>query len=239
MSDQEEKEIILHHNDNYHIKVKIKSDHDYIINAVKEALFYSDEEMENLTINFLDDEGCENMLDEDNVEEAFTAKEWTTSKKNGSIPKPYTDFQKEMEKLKTENSQLKSQIKNSNALQETINKCNEKYKLQLEQLKNKFIEELKQRENLNKKNLEQIHQELTECAQNMIKSKVEENNNTIKNNIDSKIEKSKVELNNGINEINKVLSDINANKEEIKKQIDESNANFSQIYELSKINVNE
>ena len=151
MSDKEEKEITLHHNDNYKITVKIKNDYQYILNAVKEALYYSDDEMENITINFVDEDGCDNMLDEDNVELAFEAQDWTTSKKDTPIPKSAPTSNEEVEKLKAEISQLKSQLKNSNSLKETFKKCNEKYKVQLEQLKNKFIEELKQRETLNKK----------------------------------------------------------------------------------------
>ena len=123
-------------------------------------------------------------------------------------------------------------------MKETFKKCNEKYKVQLEQLKNKFIEELKQRETLNKKNIEQIEKDLIDCAQNMIRSKVEEYNNNVKNDLNSKIEQSKLNLNKGIEEIKSVLNDINTNKDEIKKQIGESNTNFSQIFEMSKINDN-
>ena len=238
MSDKEEKEITLHHNDNYEIKVKIKNDYQYILNAVKEALYYSDDEMENITINFLDEDGCDNMLDEDNVELAFESTEWTTSKKDTPTPKSAPTSNEEVEKLKAEISQLKSQLKNSNSLKETFKKCNEKYKVQLEQLKNKFIEELKQRETLNKKNIEQIEKDLIDCAQNMIRSKVEKYNNDVKNDLNSKIEQSKLNLNKGIEEIKSVLNDINTNKDEIKKQIGESNTNFSQIFEMSKINDN-
>ena len=236
MSDEEEKEIILRHNDKYFVKVKIKNDYEAIINAVKEALYYSDDEIKNLVINFIDDEECENTLDEDNIEEAFEAKEWITRRKDSPGPKPTQDGG-DVEKLKREISQLKSQIRNnSSALQEAIQKCNENYKQQLEQLKNKFVEELKKRENLNKENLEQIQEELTECAKSMIKSKVEESNIKIKEELNSKIEKNKTNLNNGIDEISSILKTIDDNKKEISKQISESNENFSQIYELSQVN---
>ena len=236
MSDEEEKEIILRHNDKYFVKVKIKNDYEAIINAVKEALYYSDDEIKNLVINFIDDEECENTLDEDNIEEAFEAKEWITRRKDSPGPKPTQDGG-DVEKLKREISQLKSQIRNnSSALQEAIQKCNENYKQQLEQLKNKFVEELKKRENLNKQNLEQIQEELTECAKSMIKSKVEESNIKIKEELNSKIEKNKTNLNNGIEEISSILKTIDDNKKEISKQINESNENFSQIYELSQVN---
>jgi len=237
MSDEEEKEIILRHNDKYFVKVKIKNDYDAIINAVKEALYYSDDEIKNLVINFIDDEECENTLDEDNIEEAFEAKEWITRRKDSPSPKPTQDGG-DVEKLKREISQLKSQIRNnSSALQEAIQKCNENYKQQLEQLKNKFVEELKKRENLNKTNLEQIQEELTECAKSMIKSKVEESNIKIKEELNSKIEKNKTNLNNGIEEISSILKTIDDNKKEISKQIIESNENFTKIYELSQVNI--
>ena len=236
MSDEKEKEIILRHNDKYLVKVKIKNDYDAIINAVKEALYYSDEEIKNLVISFIDDDDCDNVLDEDNIEEAFEAKEWITRRKDSPGPKPTQDG--DVEKLKREISQLKSQIRNnSNALQEAIQKCNENYKQQLEQLKNKFVEELKLRENLNKENLEQIHKELTECAKSTIKSKVEESNIKIKEELNSKIEINKTNLNKGIEEISLILKNIDENKKEISKQIKESNENFSQIYELSQVNI--
>ena len=72
----------------------------------------------------------------------------------------------------------------------------------------------------------------------MIRSKVEKYNNDVKNDLNSKIEQSKLNLNKGIEEIKSVLNDINTNKDEIKKQIGESNTNFSQIFEMSKINDN-
>ena len=238
MSDEEEKEIILRHNDKYIVKVKIKNDYNAIINAVKEALYYSDEEIKNLVISFIDDEECENTLDEDNIDEALEAKEWITKRKDSPGPGPKPTQDGDVEKLKREISQLKSQIRNnSNALQEAIQKCNENYKQQLEQLKNKFVEELKQRENLNKTNLEQIQEELTECAKSMIKSKVEESNIKIKEELNSKIETNKINLNNGIEEISLILKNIDENKKEISKQIKESNENFSQIYELSQVNI--
>ena len=237
MSDEKEKEIILRHNDKYIVKVKIKNDYDAIINAVKEALYYSDEEIKNLVISFIDDEDCENTLDDDNIEEAFEAKEWITRRKDSPGPKPTQDGG-DVEKLKREISQLKSQIRNnSSALKEAIQKCNENYKQQLEQLKNKFVEELKLRENLNKENLEQIQKELNECAKSMIKSKVEESNIKIKEELNSKIETNKTNLNKGIDEISLILKNIDENKKEISKQISESNVNFSQIYELSKVNI--
>ena len=237
MSDEKEKEIILRHNDKYFVKVKIKNDYDAIINAVKEALYYSDEEIKNLVISFIDDEDCENTLDDDNIEEAFEAKEWITRRKDSPGPKPTQDGG-DVEKLKREISQLKSQIRNnSSALKEAIQKCNENYKQQLEQLKNKFVEELKLRENLNKENLEQIQKELNECAKSMIKSKVEESNIKIKEELNSKIETNKTNLNKGIDEISLILKNIDENKKEISKQISESNVNFSQIYELSKVNI--
>ena len=106
-------------------------------------------------------------------------------------------------------------------------------------MKNKFINELKQRETLNKNNIEQITKSLSEYAQSVVKSKVEGYNNNIQNALNSKIEQSQISLKSGINDISQALNDINNIKEEIKKQIDESNKNFSQIIEISKININD
>jgi len=237
MEDEEEKQITLNHN-GYNIPIKIKNDYDNIKEAVKKALYYTDEEFDKININFLDADECENMLDEDNCDDAYNADEWTTSKKDSPDPGLIHD-EEEIKKLKEEIERLKAKIKNSNSLQDAVKKCNEKYKSQLEELKTKFINELKQREALNKNNIEEITKNLTEYAQNTIKTKVEGYNNNIQNILNSKIESSKANLKKDNEDINKALKDINNNKDEIKKQIDESNTNFSKIIEISKINVNE
>ena len=237
MEDEEEKQITLHHN-GYNISIKIRNDYDNIKDAVKRALYYTDAELEKININFLDDDECENILDEDNCDDAFNAKEWTTSKKDSDEPGPIHD-EEEIKKLKEEIDKLKAKLKNSNSLQDAVKKCNEKYKVQLEQLKNKFINELKQREALNKNNIEEITKNLTEYAQNTIKTKVEGYNNNIQNVLNTKIEASKTKLTQDNQDINNILKDINNNKDDIKKQIGESNTNFSKIIEISQINVND
>jgi DNA repair exonuclease SbcCD ATPase subunit len=181
---------------------------------------------------------CENILDEDHCDDAYNADEWTTSNKDSPDP-GFMHDEEEIKKLKEKIERFKAKIKNSNSLQDAVKKCNEKYKSQLEELKTKFINELKQREALNKNNIEEITKNLTEYAQNAIKSKVEGYNNNIQNVLNTKIEASKTKLTQDNQDINNILKDINNNKDDIKKQIGESNTNFSKIIEISQINVND
>lgn len=236
----EEKEIILKHYKTFDVPVKINKNYEETIERIRVALYFTTEDMNNIKIIFVEEDDCEDILDEDNIERAFDAKEWYTKKKAKKVGPVVDPNDNEKAKLKAENSQLKRQINNlEKSLQETINSCNEKYKKQLDELKNKFINELKQRETLNKNNIEQITKSLSEYAQSVVKSKVEGYNNNIQNALNSKIEQSQISLKSGINDISQALNDINNNKEEIKKQIDESNKNFSQIIEISKININD
>ena len=87
--------------------------------AVKNALYFSDEDMKQIDINFIDVDECENCLDEDNVEDAFYADVWSTSRKE--LISPIKDFQILKEDDNNRNSQL---TKENNDLKEEIYKLN-------------------------------------------------------------------------------------------------------------------
>ena len=60
----------LKHN-GYEIKIEIVEDYEKAIESIKTALYLTQEEMEKLTINFEDQDGDENMLEESNFIQFF------------------------------------------------------------------------------------------------------------------------------------------------------------------------
>ena len=79
----EEKEIRLWHNK---YKVIIKKKYDDIKQSIKDSLYLTEDDFNDLTINFLDVYGDEDILEEDTFEDAYNAEEWVTSKKVGTTP---------------------------------------------------------------------------------------------------------------------------------------------------------
>ena len=79
----EEKEIRLWHNK---YKVIIKKKYEDIKQSIKDSLYLTEDDFNDLTINFLDAYGDEDILEEDTFEDAYNAEEWVTSKKVGTTP---------------------------------------------------------------------------------------------------------------------------------------------------------
>ena len=79
----EEKEIRLWHNK---YKVFIKKKYDDIKQSIKDSLYLTEDDFNDLTINFLDAYGDEDILEKDTFEDAYNAEEWVTSKKVGTTP---------------------------------------------------------------------------------------------------------------------------------------------------------
>ena len=75
MADLKEKEINLKYNGKV-IQVRIQNDYLQTLKSIKLALKLTDDEMNKLTISFIDEEGDENMLDEENFEQAFNFDNW-------------------------------------------------------------------------------------------------------------------------------------------------------------------
>ena len=75
MADLKEKEINLKYNGKV-IQVRIQNNYLQTLKSIKLALKLTDDEMNKLTISFIDEEGDENMLDEENFEQAFNFDNW-------------------------------------------------------------------------------------------------------------------------------------------------------------------
>ena len=149
----EEKEIKLYHN-TYKVVIKIKKKYDDIKQSIKDSLYLTEEDYNNLQINFLDADGDENILEEDTFEDAYNAEEWVTSKKVGTTPGKQEQNNNTVSK--EEIKKMKNNIYNKCAkiIEKKIKETNDKWKQKFEELNNKFQDELKKRETLNKKTLE-------------------------------------------------------------------------------------
>jgi len=75
MADLKEKEINLKYNGKV-IQVRIQNDYLQTLKSIKLALKLTDDEINKLTISFIDEDGDENMLDEENFEQAFNFDNW-------------------------------------------------------------------------------------------------------------------------------------------------------------------
>ena len=71
-----EKEITLSHNGYDSIKLKIKKDYEEAKKAIKEKLYFQDKDLNKYILSYLDDDGDENNIDEDEFESAFQSSEW-------------------------------------------------------------------------------------------------------------------------------------------------------------------
>ena len=234
-SSNEEKKVVLSYN-GYKIPIRIEKDYDKIKAKIQESLYLTKEDMDKLSINFKDSEGYENMLDEDTIGDAFQSEEWIISKdeeeEDQDKKQDNEKSDKEIKKLKKEKKEALEQV---NALKIKIKEINDKWKESIEKLKNNFINELQQRENLNKTNIENITKNLTESAQNIIAQKVEEYNNNISEVLKSKIEESTTNLNNKKDEFTKNVEELTKTQSEIKNTVEQSKIKFADIINKSKI----
>ena len=234
-SSNEEKKVVLSYN-GYKISIRIEKDYDKIKAKIQESLYLTKEDMDKLSINFKDSEGYENMLDEDTIGDAFQSEEWIISKEEEDEDQDKKQdnekSDKEIKKLKKEKKDALEQV---NALKIKIKEISDKWKESIEKLKNNFINELQQRENLNKTNIENITKNLTESAQNIIAQKVEEYNNNISEVLKSKIEDSTIDLNNKKDEFTKNLEELTKTQSEIKNTVEQSKVKFIDIINKSKI----
>ena len=225
----------LKHN-GYEIKIEIEEDYDKAMKSIRTALYLTEQEMEKLTINFEDQDGDENMLEESNFDDAFIADVWTTSKNALSDDEKSED--KEV-KEEDKNKIIKETRENcTKFMNEKIKEINKRWKSKIEILKKKFREELEKREIFNKSTIDNIIQEISNNAQQEIKTKVDNYNNGIGTLLNSKIQASMANLNNGKDEFLNNKQDIGKAQEEIKKTVEDSKLNFIEIMKYSKIDAN-
>ena len=135
---------------------------------------------------------------------------------------------------------MKNNIYNKCAkiIEKKIKETNDKWKKKFEELNNKFQDELKKRETLNKKTLEEIIDKMSNEAKDMVENRVNDYNNNIKELLKSKLEQSKIDLNNEKKNITQALDEITNTQKEIKEKVEGSKITFSKVMDLSAANIN-
>lgn len=234
--EEREKTITLIHNKKYKIPVKIKENYDKAFISVMEALYLTKEEMDKLTINFMDVDGDENMLEESNFDDAFESETWTTSKNT------IDDDNKQNNNEITEedkNRIIKETRDNcTKFMNEKIREINKNWKQKIELLKNKFKNELEQREELNKSIRDNIMKKIANDAKEGIINSVEKFKNNIDGTINSKIQESMANLAKEKKEFIENKKLIENTQKEIKDKVNESQINFNDIMKFSQVNIN-
>jgi hypothetical protein len=233
--EEREKTITLIHN-KYNIPVKIKENYDKALESIKKALYLTQNEMDKLSINFKDQDGDDNMLEESNFDDAFEAEVWSTSKNSeDDEDKPKDNKMSEEDKNRIIRETRENCIKFMN---EKIREINKRWIDKIDRLKDKFKNELEKREELNKSTINNIIKKITNDATEEIKKKVENYNSNIEGILKSKIEESMVNLTKDKNNFIENQKLIKNTEKEIREKVNESQINFTEIMKYSQANIN-
>jgi len=250
----EEKKITLRHNE-YEITIKIKNDYEESRNALKKAIYFQDKDLEKFELFYIDEEEDENIIEEDNFEEAFNSSIWGLRPidDNTQPPEPQVDLK-----------EIKKQVKNKvNKAQKDINKKIEQIK---EDLKQKFMkianekitannlkyeEKIKKYEEIikslkekNKIILEQVEKEheasvqkilndVSEYTEKKVEEELEQYNNEFSENLNSIIQESTLKIEKSNQEVKKNTEEIFSFTDKIKQSMDGSRMTMSEIFNKS------
>ena len=131
-------------------------------------------------------------------------------------------------KLKGETNEKSNEVINIK-----IKEINEKWKCKFEELKNKFIDELKKRENINQKYMEEFICKISNISQEIINKKIIDYKNNIDDIFKTKIESSINEFMAKKKYLNETIDDIKNTRSEIKNIIDKTKNLFAEIISSS------
>ena len=255
------KEITLEYN-GYEIKLKIKKDYESAIDTIKKTLYFQDKDLENVGIFYLDEDDCENDVDEDSFDEAYGFEKWGIRKKNEEEEDKKGNGNEDNgiseEKLEEEKKKLTKKLQNE---------VNEEIKQKIEDLKNKFKKIVNERIKANNSKYEQKIKDLNDIIKQLIeknKTIIEDNKTIQKNciekiieyaeqklndqmeflntdfysNIDSKLKDSNININTKNRTIEKEIQSLEKNQSEMSKVMDNCKNNFREIYKASQKNIN-
>ena len=255
----EEKKITLKHN-GYEITLKIKNDYEESKNALKKAIYFQYKDLEKFELIYIDEEEDENVIDEDNFEEAFNSSVWELrpTDENPQPKEPQVDLK-----------EIKKQVKNKvNKAQKDINKKIEQIK---EDLKQKFMkianekitannlkyeEKIKKYEEIikslkekNKLILEQVEKEheasvqkilneVSEYTEKKVEDELDQYNNEFNDNLNSIIQESTLKIEASNQEVKKNTEEIISFTDKIKQSMEGSRIIMSDIFNKSQANQN-
>ena len=249
----EEKQITLKHN-GYEISLKIKNDYEESKKLLKEKIYFKDEDLEKFELFYIDDEEDENIIDEDNFEEAFNTSTWglrpiddnnqpavnleeIKTRVNNEVKKTQKEVNEKIEKIKEELKQKFIKIAN-----EKITANNLKYEAKIKKYeeiikslkeKNKLI--LKQVEDAHEESVKKILDEISEYTEKKVENELDQYNNEFSDNLNSIISESTLNIENTNKEVKKITDDLISIKEKMKDAMDGSRLIISDIFNKSQL----
>ena len=262
-----EKEITLSHNGYDSIKLKIKKDYEEAKKAIKEKLYFQDKDLNKYILSYLDDDGDENNIDEDEFESAFQSSEWVLKPID---EEEVDDPEKDKEKIKAELEEFKKKVnKNVKNKQKEINEKVQKIKEDLiskfakiskekiDENNRKYEEKIKKLEEIikslkekNKKILEDVKKEYEESIVNIldaagdfagkkIEDQLESYNNQFNEVLTSEITESTKQMSAINNTIKNNIGELTNDQGKMKVVMDDIKGKFSELYKaVSYKNVN-
>ena len=261
-----EKEITLSHNGYNSIKLRIKKDYEEAKKAIKEKLYFQDKDLNKYILSYIDNDGDENNIDEDEFDSAFQFSEWVLK----PIEEDDDNPGKDKEKIKAELEEFKKGVnKNVKNKQKEINEKVQKIKEDLisrftkiskdkiSENNRKYEEKIKKLEEIikslkekNKKILEDVKKEYEESIVNIldaagdfagkkIEDQLESYNNQFNEALNSKIRESTIQMSEINNTIKNNIGELTSDQGKMKDVMDDIKGKFNELYlNVSQKNIN-
>ena len=264
---EKEKEITLSHNGYDSIKLKIKKDYEEARKAIKEKLYFQDKDLDKYTLSYLDDDGDENNIDEDEFDSAFQSSEWVLKpiddeegddpeKDKEKIKAELEDFKKKVNKnVKNKQKEINEKVQKikedlisrfTKISSEKIAENNKKYEEKIKKLE-EIIKSLKEK---NKKILEDVKKEYEESIVNIldaagdfagkkIEDQLESYNNQFNEALNSKITESTIQMSEINNTIKNNIGELTNDQGKMKEVMEDIKGKFNELYlNVSQKNIN-
>ena len=245
-----EKEITLSHN-GYEIPLKITNDYNESMKALKEKLFFQDQDMEKYSLIYYDEEGDEVDVDEDSFDDAYESSKWGLRKQEEEENQtPQVDISEVKEKIK-ENTQkdinekinkIKKDLmtKFTKISNEKISANNLKYEEKIKKLE-KIIKSLKEKnkkiiETLKKSHEESVNDILNQVstfAGNEITSHLSVLNTSFNKDLNNSINNCTNQTKNTIEDIKNKIKEAGNQQKTMQDSLEQSKNKFGEIFRLS------
>ena len=249
-----EKEIILLHNE-FEIPLNITSDYNESINALKKKIYFQDKDMENYSLYYLDEEGDEVDVDEDQFDDAYNSSKWGLRKQdeeptpsvnilevkakfeentqkdvNAKINKIKKDLMDKFtkifnEKISANNLKYEEKIKK---LEQTIKSLKEKYKQIIETMKKSHEE-----------SVNSIINQVSQFAGNEIMSHMSKLDKDFDENLKTGIYTCNNETGKIVSSIQKNIENVGNQQNMMRQSLDASKSKFLEIYQMSQAGINQ
>lgn len=243
------KEIILKYN-GYEIPIKISKDLEQCKEEIKKKLYLKELNPDKFSLFYFDDDGYENDIDEDSIEEAFEAKEWGLTQEE----KKEDDDQTKKVNSEEINKKIKKKVDSEQkSVDERINKIKQeitekltkafndrisKYEEIIEKLKNanKSLKEknkmiVEEMTKLHESSIQEILKNVQSYSQTTISTELENYNKMFNSELESAIKQNKEMIEKQNSNIKHILSSINQYNSNLQNSLRASKVNCRNIFE--------